>query len=158
MARHIRDFSALCGATFESQLGKCTENKKKFFLCGIAIQFKIDCSYGFCSWEVNKEDVTVITHVVRWEVLFFLASKVAFWRSLYMTLTLSGVKFREAMGEEISIHSALFVWHFKIALPSFYGIPTNESIIFPPFVQPTPAALKWNANSSLQMSHSDLVV
>ena len=37
------------------------------------------------------------------------------------------------MGEEISIYMAFFVWHFKIALPSFYGIPTNESIIFSTF-------------------------
>ena len=76
MPRHIRDFFALCGAKFESQLGKCTENNKrnrpkldraarKFLLCGITIQFKIYYSYGFGSWEVNKEDVTVITHVVR---------------------------------------------------------------------------------------------
>ena len=34
------------------------------------------------------------------------------------------------MGEEISIYMAFFVWHFKIALPSFYGIPTTASIIF----------------------------
>ena len=27
--RHIRDFSALCGAKFESQSGKCTENNKR---------------------------------------------------------------------------------------------------------------------------------
>ena len=76
MPRHIRDFFALCGAKFESQLGKCKENNKrnrpkldrtarKFLLCGITIQFKIYYSYGFGSWEVNKEDVTVITHVVR---------------------------------------------------------------------------------------------
>ena len=48
MPRHIRDFFALCGAKFESQLRKCTENSKrnrpklgrsarKFFLCGITI-------------------------------------------------------------------------------------------------------------------------
>ena len=66
MPRHIRDFSALCGAKFESQLGKCTENNKrnrpkldrtarKFLLCGITIQFKIYYSYGFGSWEVNRE-------------------------------------------------------------------------------------------------------
>ena len=39
-----------------------------------------------------------------------------------MVLTLSDVKFWEAMGEEISIHTAFFVWHFKI--------PTNASVIF----------------------------
>ena len=37
------------------------------------------------------------------------------------------------MGEEISIHIAFSAWHFKIALPSFYGIPTNGSIIFSSF-------------------------
>ena len=47
-----------------------------------------------------------------------------------MALTLSEVNFLEAMGEEISIHMAFSAWHFKIALPSFYGIPTNASIIF----------------------------
>ena len=47
-----------------------------------------------------------------------------------MALTLLEVKFWEAMCEEISIHMALFVWHFKIAQPSFCGIPTNASIIF----------------------------
>ena len=62
------------------------------------------------------------------------------------------------MGEEISIHIAFSAWHFKIALPSFYGIPTNGSIFFPAFVQPAPAALTWNANSSLQISYGDLVV
>ena len=50
-----------------------------------------------------------------------------------MALTLSDVKFWEAMGEEISIHTAFFGWHLKIALPSFYGIPTNASIIFSTF-------------------------
>ena len=50
-----------------------------------------------------------------------------------MALTLSVVKFWEAMGEEISIHTAFFVWHFMIALPGFYGIPTNASIIFSSF-------------------------
>ena len=34
------------------------------------------------------------------------------------------------MSGEISIHMALVVWRFKIALPSFCGIPTNASIIF----------------------------
>ena len=34
------------------------------------------------------------------------------------------------MGKEISIHTAFFVSHFKIALPSVYGILTNASIIF----------------------------
>ena len=88
MPRHIRDFFAPCGAKFESQLGKCTEKYKrkrpklgrtarKFLLCGITIQFTIYYSYGFGSWEVNEENVTVITHVIHWEVLFFLASKVA---------------------------------------------------------------------------------
>ena len=47
-----------------------------------------------------------------------------------MALTLSEVKFWEAMGEEITIHMALFFWHLKIALPNFRGIPTNASIIF----------------------------
>ena len=51
-----------------------------------------------------------------------------------MALILSEVKFWEVIGEEISIHTAFFVWHFKIALPnalpSFQGIPTNASIIF----------------------------
>ena len=37
------------------------------------------------------------------------------------------------MGDEISIHKAFFVCHFKIALPSFYGIPTDASIIFSTF-------------------------
>ena len=46
-----------------------------------------------------------------------------------MALILSDVKFWEAIGEEISIHMAFFVWHLKIALRSFYGIPTNASII-----------------------------
>ena len=50
-----------------------------------------------------------------------------------MALTLLEVKFWEAMCEEISIHMALFVWHFKIAQPSFCGIPTNASIIFSTF-------------------------
>ena len=50
-----------------------------------------------------------------------------------MALTLSDVKFWEAMGEEISIHTAFFVWHLKIALSSFYGIPTNASIFFSTF-------------------------
>ena len=88
MPWHIRDFSMLCGAKFESHLGKCTENNKrnrpklgrtarKFLLCGITILFKIYFSYGFGSWEVNREDVTVITHLACWEVLLFLASKVA---------------------------------------------------------------------------------
>ena len=50
MPRHIRVFLAFCGAKFESQLRKCTENNKrnrpklgrtaqKFFLCGVTIQF-----------------------------------------------------------------------------------------------------------------------
>ena len=47
-----------------------------------------------------------------------------------MALTLSDVKFWEAMGEEISIPMDFFVCHFKIALPNFYGIPTKVSIIF----------------------------
>ena len=50
-----------------------------------------------------------------------------------MALTLSDVKFWEAMSEEISIHTDFFVWHLKIALPSFCGIPTNASIIFSTF-------------------------
>ena len=50
-----------------------------------------------------------------------------------MTLTLSDVKFWEAIGEEISIHTTFFVWHFMIALPGFYGIPTDASIIFSSF-------------------------
>ena len=76
-----------------------------------------------------------------------------------MALTLSEVKFLEAMGEEISIHMAFSAWHFKIALPSFCGIPTNASIVFfPALVQPAPAALTWNANLSLQISYGDLVV
>ena len=47
-----------------------------------------------------------------------------------MALTLSEVKFWEAMGEEITIHMAFCFWHLKIALPNFRGIPTNASIIF----------------------------
>ena len=42
-----------------------------------------------------------------------------------MVLTISDVQFWEAMGEEISIHTAFFVWHFKI--------PTNASIVFSTF-------------------------
>ena len=61
---------------------------------------------------------------------FWDLQKYLFRRSLFMALTLSKVKFWEEMGEEISIHTAFFVWRFKIALPSFCGIPANASIIF----------------------------
>ena len=115
MPLHIRDFSAFCGAKFESQLGNCTENNKrnrpkesrtarKFLLCGITIQFKIYYSYGFGSWEVNKEDVTVITHVVRWEVLFFLALKVAI-----SALPLYGL---DSFRRKIWVWKLVFIWLF----------------------------------------------
>ena len=77
--------------------------------------------------------MTVITHVVHWEVLFFFTSKAAFSALPSYGLDSFRRKFWEAMGEEISIHMAFFVWHLKIALPSFCGIPTNASIIFSTF-------------------------
>ena len=167
MPRHIRDFSALCDAKFESQLEKRTETNKrnrpklgrtarKFLLCGRTIQFKIYYSYGFGSWEVNKEDVTVITHVVRSEVLFFFGFKSSYRRSFYMALILSDVKFWDAMGEEISFHTAFLFDTSWLLCRVFTKFRPMQVLFFPPFVQPTPVALKWNANSSLQMSHRDL--
>ena len=76
-----------------------------------------------------------------------------------MALTLSEVKFWEAMGEEITIHMAFFFLTLKDCPAKFSrSSDQRKYYFFWPFVQPTPAALTWNANSSLQISHRDLVL
>ena len=47
-----------------------------------------------------------------------------------MALTLSEVKFWEAMGEEISVHVVSFVWHFKIALPNLQNADQSKYYFF----------------------------
>ena len=60
---------------YRKQQKKSTEirqNRSKNLALRDNYSVKIYFSYGFGSWEVNKENVTVITHVVHWEVLFFI--------------------------------------------------------------------------------------
>ena len=46
------------------------------------------------------------------------------------------------MGEEISIHTAFLFDTLRLLCRVFTEFRTMQELFFPPFVQPTPAALK----------------
>ena len=134
MPRHIRDFSALCGAKFESQLGKCTENNKrnrpklgrnarKFFVCGITIQFEIYYSYSLVV-EKSIKKMWLLLRMLFAAKCYFFGFKSSYFGAPFIWPWLFDVKFWEAMGEEISIHTVFFfVWHCKYY---FFHLSCNQ--------------------------------